>query len=107
MNPLRLLAIGEVQDELLPFLRSALRQYLRVPCEIIPATLDPSATFHAERRQYHSSQILAGMQNFAKGESWRVLGVADVDLYIPILTFVFGEAQTQGTCALVSGRRLR
>jgi len=107
MKPLRLLAIGEVNDGLLPHLRSALQQYLQVPCEIIPAVLDPSATFHAERGQYHSSQLLAAMQGFANRESWRVLGVADVDLYIPILTFVFGEAQMGGSCALVSARRLR
>lgn len=107
MKPLRLLAIGEVNDGLLPHLRSALQQYLQVRCEIIPAVLDASSAFHAERGQYHSSQLLAAMQKFANRESWRVLGVADVDLYIPILTFVFGEAQTEGTCALVSGRRLR
>ncbi len=36
-----------------------------------------------------------------------MLGVASVDLYIPILTFVFGEAQLAGTCAVISGYRLR
>ena len=107
MKPLRLLTIGNVQDELLRFLRSALREYLRVPCEIIPATLDPCGTFHAERRQYHSSHILAGMQNFTSGECWRVLGVADLDVYLPILTVVFGEAQSDGHCALISAARLR
>lgn len=107
MKPLRLLPIGDANDKVLPFVRSALQQYLQVPCEVIPAVLDPSATFHADRGQYHSSQLLAAMQEFANAASWRVLGVTDVDLYIPILTFVFGEAQTGGTCALVSARRLR
>jgi archaemetzincin len=32
--------------------------------------------------------------------------VTDVDLYIPVLTFVFGEAQLGGRCALVSLHRL-
>jgi archaemetzincin len=36
-----------------------------------------------------------------------MLGVSMVDLYIPILTFVFGEAQLGGPCAVVSGYRLR
>ena len=107
MKPLRLLPIGAVNDGVLPFLRSALERHLQVPCEIISAALDPSATFHAERGQYHSSQLLAAMQKFVNGESWRVLGVAHVDLYIPILTFVFGEAQTDGKCAVVSAWRLR
>ena len=39
-------------------------------------------------------------------QPWRVLGVTSVDLYIPILTFVFGEAQMGGPCAVVSFHRL-
>ena len=38
---------------------------------------------------------------------WRVLGVTGLDLYMPILTFVFGEAQLNNTCAIVSAYRLR
>ena len=33
--------------------------------------------------------------------------IADVDLYIPILKYVFGEAQMGGPCAVVSTFRLR
>jgi archaemetzincin len=47
------------------------------------------------------------MQEYVLADTWRVLGVAAVDLYIPILTFVFGEAQIGGPCALVSIYRLR
>jgi archaemetzincin len=36
-----------------------------------------------------------------------VLGVTEHDLYIPILTFVFGEAQLEARGALVSLHRLR
>ena len=46
------------------------------------------------------------MQSHVKSSSWRVLGVTSVDLYIPILTFVFGEAQMGGPCAVVSTHRL-
>ena len=33
---------------------------------------------------------------------FRVLGITEVDLYIPIFTFVFGEAQLDGKATLVS-----
>jgi archaemetzincin len=36
----------------------------------------------------------------------RLLGITDVDLFIPILTFVFGEAQLEGQAAVVSCARL-
>ena len=35
-----------------------------------------------------------------------VLGITNVDLFIPILTFVFGEAQLEGQAAVVSYARL-
>jgi archaemetzincin len=37
----------------------------------------------------------------------RLLAVTSVDLYVPVLTFVFGEAQLTGSCAVVSLHRLR
>jgi archaemetzincin len=36
-----------------------------------------------------------------------LLAVTSFDLYIPILTFVFGEAQLNGPCAVLSTHRLR
>ena len=37
----------------------------------------------------------------------RVLGVTDVDLYVPRLNFVFGEAECPGRAAIISLCRLR
>jgi archaemetzincin len=103
---LQLLPIGKLDGGLLKQLSPALANIFRVPCEILPAALDPEWAFHGERQQYHSSEILARMQGLVNGDSWRVLGIAAVDLYIPILTFVFGEAQLGGPCAVVSLHRL-
>ena len=107
MKRLQLLPVGNLAGGLLPFLQRALRESLQIQCEIVPARLDPSAMFNSQRRQYHSSEILAAMQKLAPADSWRLLGVTEHDLYIPILTFVFGEAQMGGPCSLVSTRRLR
>jgi len=102
-----LLPIGNVEDGLLKDLRPALEDAFRVSCKVLPARLDPEFAYHGERQQYHSSEILHRMQSFLTPDSWRMLGVAAVDLYIPILTFVFGEAQMGGPCAVVSAHRLR
>src|SRR5262249_45197761 len=37
----------------------------------------------------------------------RILGVTSCDLFVPVLTFVFGEAQLDGNCATVSFARLK
>jgi archaemetzincin len=107
MKLLQLLPIGNVDEGLLKDLRPAVEDIVRVSCKVLPVRLDPEFAFHGERQQYHSSEILQRMQSFVAEDSWRVLGVAAVDLYIPILTFVFGEAQMGGPCAVVSVHRLR
>ncbi len=107
MKLVHLLPIGNVNDGLLTDLRPAVEEILGTPCQVLPVRLDPEVAFHGERQQYHSSELLQRMQSFLTQESWRVLGVAEVDLYIPILTFVFGEAQVGGPCAVLSTHRLR
>jgi len=107
MKLLQLLPIGNVEGRLLMELAPALAEIYRVPTEILSTRLDPDFAFHRERQQYHSSELLHAMQRFVESDSWRVLGITSVDLYIPILTFVFGEAQMGGPCGLVSAHRLR
>jgi len=88
-------------------LATAISAEFQVRCEIVPAALDPDPSFHSGRQQYYSTDLLARMQKHLAPGCWRVLGVTPLDLYIPILTFVFGEAQLEGGCALVSTYRLR
>ena len=106
MKMLDLLPIGDLDARLLQSLAPALANSFRIPCRIRDARLDPQFAFHPERGQHHSSEILQAMQRYANEGAWRVLGVTSVDLYIPILTFVFGEAQMGGPCAVVSYHRL-
>jgi len=107
MKKLQLLPVGEVDARLLEWLQQALYEKFRVPAEILSPALDPSFALHAERQQYHSSEILGAMQRYVNSNTWRLLGVTGHDLYIPILTFVFGEAQLGGKGAVVSHHRLR
>jgi archaemetzincin len=107
MKLLQLLPIGNVDDGLLKDLRPVIEETFLVHCKVLPVRLDPEFAFHGERQQYHSSEILHRMQSFLTTDTWRILGIAGVDLYIPILTFVFGEAQMGGPCAVVSAHRLR
>ena len=107
MNLIRLLPIGETDVRLLHQLGVALAAEFTAPWEVLDQTLDPGPAFHVGRQQYFSTEILARMQDCRWAGSWRLLGVTSLDLYIPILTFVFGEAQLNGACALVSTYRLR
>lgn len=107
MKLLQPLPIGNVDDGLLKDLVLAIVETFHVSCRVLPFRLDPGFAYHGERQQYHTSEILHRMQSLVTTESWRLLGIAAVDLYIPILTFVFGEAQVGGPCAVVSSHRLQ
>lgn len=107
MNLVHLLPVGNIHPSLLENLRSDLPKSLRVECEIHPLRLDPALSYHAERQQFHSSELLQRMRQLVRRGDWRLLAVTDVDLYIPILKYVFGEAQMGGPCAIVSIFRLR
>jgi archaemetzincin len=107
LRTLDLLPIGDFDERLMKMVAPALAESFRVQCRILDRRLDPKFAFHPERGQFHSSEILQAMQSNSAEGTWRVLGVTGVDLYIPILTFVFGEAQMGGPCAVVSFHRLR
>ena len=107
MNLVHLLPVGTIDLALLQDLCAAIPRRLNVDCKITSFTLDPAPTYHPERQQFHSSEILQRMYALLQPRDWRLLAVTDLDLYIPILKYVFGEAQVGGPCAVVSTFRLR
>jgi archaemetzincin len=107
VKQIQLLPFGAVPAELLAELRTGLSREFLVRCDILPGEAEPGFAFNVTRQQYQSTEILAHIVKRQPPPWMRVLGVTLVDLYIPILTFVFGEAQLQGNCALVSAHRLR
>ncbi len=65
----------------------------------------PRDAWDPRRRQWSSTRILRWLGE-AGPKGGKLLGITDVDLFIPILTFVFGEAQLGGASAVVSTARL-
>src|SRR3990170_6385651 len=97
---------GEVTLGLLDERAAALPRQFRVSCRVCPEPLEAAFAFDPARGQYHSTAILQRLAGLAEPDL-RPLGVTALDLYVPVLTFVFGEAQLEGSCALVSLHRLR
>lgn len=98
---------GSVPLLLLDELAAALASAFQVSCHVRPEPLDAGFAFEPVRSQFYSTAILQRMQSLPRPAGVRLLGVTGLDLYVPVLTFVFGEAQVEGDCALVSLHRLR
>ena len=73
-----------------------------------PPSFDPELAFDSSRGQYNSRILLA--QLLREPRPGRPRGAhprrSGVDLFIPVLTFVFGEAQLGDRAAVVSAYRL-
>jgi archaemetzincin len=104
MTLIRVVPVGSVERTLLDVCCAALRREFRVECNVLRQTVDPTFAYHAERNQFHSTAIVEHLGRLATDS--RILGVTAVDLYVPILTFVFGEAQLGGAYAVISAHRL-
>jgi archaemetzincin len=107
MRIISLVPVGRIERSQLESLAEGLTSQLHTACLIEPERPNSEFAYNPVRGQYHSTAVLKRLLQEPHAESWRVLGVADFDLYIPILTFVFGEAQLSNTGALVSTHRLR
>lgn len=67
----------------------------------IEFALDPG------RRQFGSIPVLEMLTRICPADAWKLLAITGRDLFIPVLTFVFGHAQLGGRVAVISLARLR
>ena len=74
--------------------------------DIINIDLNIDEAYSKEREQYFSTQIISEAIKKTDGFKGKIIILTDVDLYIPVLTFIFGEAQLNGKHSIVSVCRL-
>jgi archaemetzincin len=97
--------LGNTADEIMEKLKDRVGGIFHCPVEIKASFSDLAQAYNPERKQYLSSKLLASLGK-SEGEE-RVVGIADVDLYVPRLNFVFGEADVVSGTAIISLCRLR
>ena len=102
-----LVPIGQVEPEVLSTLCPPLEERFGYPCEVAPGIELPPGAYHPRRGQYHAPAFLERLLTLALPDAVRVLGITGVDLYVPELNFVFGQAQFPGRVAVISLCRLR
>lgn len=105
-SEIALVPIGDVDRELLDYLAFTLSGTFRTRCSELPLKVEAHAAYNQTRRQYHSTQLLRQLHDLREARGPKILGVTELDLFIPIFTFVFGEAQVAGSCAVMSAHRL-
>lgn len=106
---LGLVQIGANSDFSLDVLKESIG--LRFPwfrVEKAAPLTEVSEAYYSQRNQYHSTRILALLEKRIEPlHIGRLLGVTSFDLFVPGMSFVFGEARLPGRAGIISTHRLK
>jgi len=106
-----ILRVGQVDSHVIDRIQENLNMiFPKTTCALISETMPiPSEAFNNARKQYRSDIILSRVHSYAEKDKAldRVLGTVNIDIFVPELNFVFGEAECPGKATLISLWRLR
>jgi len=99
-----IVAFGAVRAPVIDHLCRALKDAFACECRLGGGLPVPAGALDMTRNQHSAEAIL---QRLKPGAGELLLGVVDLDLYVPDLNFVFGLADRPGRRALIALPRLR
>lgn len=99
--------IGEPDEEIVQEMESVLKRELKFQVSCLGQRPAPAGAFDRQRNQWSAVEFMKDLVGTRPNGAVRILGVTSFDLYIPMLTFLFGQAQLNGAAALISTARLR
>ncbi len=97
---------GHIDLDILDVLAENLRRIFPFEVKILEQCGAPEFAFNNSRQQYLAKAILEDLVGNAPASCRRILGLTEADLFIPILTYVYGEAMLPGQAAVISLYRL-
>jgi archaemetzincin len=102
-----LVGLGAVPARLVAEAGQALRAVLDIPSKAGPSLDRPQYAFNKERAQFHAPAILRRLSSLRAGFGGApVVGVVDVDLFLPDAPYVIGDADRDAGAAVFSTARL-
>lgn len=102
-----LAAVGAVDPEILSELGVLLGDAYGFAVRRLAPLPEPEHAYDAQRGQYSSILVLRDLAARCPEAAVKLLAVTEQDLFIPMLTFIYGQAQLGGTLGIISLARLR
>ncbi len=99
--------IGDIPDIVPKVIAAHISGYLELQTTLLESMKNPSYALDRQRLQYDVGPILQHLESRLFTSVDKVVGILDVDLFVPVFTHVFGEARQGGRVALISIFRLR
>ena len=98
---------GNFEKDFLGTIADAITQEYHLPVSVKESHSDLSEFFDPMRRQYNGNQLMMELGTFSANEGLKKMALYRVDLFNPILTYIFGQASLNGDIGVASLYRLR
>ena len=102
-----LISYGHFEKDFLDKIAECVTREFLFPVIIKEDHIDLSEFYDPARRQYNGNELLKEVDFRFSSKSFKGLGLFHVDLFIPILTYVFGQAFLNGHTGIASLYRLK
>jgi archaemetzincin len=97
---------GIIDEEVMSTLEIGIWQIFGYEVKRMSNLAYPISAFDPKTEQYNSTPFLKDLIRQVPKDAVKVLGITNCDLFIPMLSFVFGHAQLNGPVAAISLARL-
>ena len=101
-----LISFGYFRKEFLDKVAEDIKHEYLCQIHLKEGHLDLSDFYDPVRRQYNGNKLLKEVDSLFSTDSGKTLGLFSVDLFIPILTYIFGQAMLNGRSGIASLFRL-
>ena len=98
---------GNFEKDFLRTIAEGITREYQLPVNIVESHLDLSEFYDPMRRQYSGNQLMKELESWSSAEHVKNIGLFRVDLFNPILTYIFGQAALNGNIGVASLYRLR
>ncbi|MDP2723940.1 MAG: archaemetzincin [Bacteroidales bacterium] len=106
-QPIILVTCGHFEKEVLRLISDDITRAFHHPVVQKECSFDLSSFYNPGRRQYDGNGILKMVAEKAPTNALKTIGLFRVDLFIPILTYIFGQAFLNGNTGIASLFRLK
>ena len=106
LETITLISFGYFEKELLEMVVGDVEREFSLPVKTREGHLDLSEFYDSARRQYDGNRLIHEIDVRFALDGEKTLGLFNVDLFIPILTYIFGQAFLNGRSGIASIYRL-
>lgn len=106
LENITLISFGYFEKGLLEMVVNDVEREFSLPVKIQDGYLDLSEFYDSARRQYDGNKLIKEIDFRFASDTVKILGIFNVDLFIPILTYIFGQAFLNGRAGIASIYRL-